>query len=210
MTVAARTASLEALTPYLGMMRTLCMDSWADYGSRYSDTVRAIHNSTTRANIVHDHWVDRAARFAEATEGADLVDVNRLKVLVIGSPVGVFAIRMKKMDGELRTANVSTGQVRDFKNQEQLDGMPGACHLELGYTLNSAATEIDAVYLVCPSGEGIAWSLRLLAESVETVMADLYEQRLADETADEDEGAILLPRRPAVVEEDLLDGTTLK
>ena len=193
MTSIAQSAALSALGPHLPALSALCMGSWEDYQS-YDPAHRAIHDSTTRANIVHAHWVDRASRFAETTDGSELLSLSRLKLLIVNVDGAVFAVRMKKVDAELRSANVVTQQVEDFRNQEPLDGMSGACHLELGYMLNAPATAISAVYLVCPSGDGIAWSVELKAESVETVLADRDEYR--QDMAESDEGASLRPKLP--------------
>jgi hypothetical protein len=56
-------------------------------------------------------------------------------------------------------------------------------------------------------GEGIAWSVELKAESVESVLADLYDHR--PDTADTDDGAILRLKRSDLDESAApLQGTT--
>ncbi|WP_257828728.1 hypothetical protein [Burkholderia glumae] len=202
----AQEKAVSALTPYLHALRTLCMESWKDYES-YPTDKRAVHDSTTRANIVHAHWVERAARFAASTQGWQLLNLSRLKLLVVRTEDTVFALRMKKVDGDLRSANVTTRQIEDFRNQEPLDGIPGACHLELGYMLNVSATSVSGIYLICPSGKGVLWSVEIKAQSVETVIADLYAHR--DQPIEEEQGAILRPKRPASgIAERLREGTT--
>ncbi|WP_042301598.1 hypothetical protein [Paraburkholderia kururiensis] len=205
MTVAQEKA-LIALDPYLRTLRTLCLDSWQDYQS-YPVDKRAVHDSTTRANIVHSHWVQRAAQYAELTPGWELLNLTRLHVLVARVGDIVFALRMKKVDGELRSSNVTTQQIEDFRNQEPLEGIPEACHLELGYMLNASATAVSGIYLICPSGKGVLWSVEIKAESVETVIADLYANR--EPAAPEDQGAILRPKRTeSETTESPLEGTT--
>jgi hypothetical protein len=202
----AQENSIAALGPYLYALRAMCWDSWEDYQA-YPPHTKVVHNSTTRANIVHCHWSDRAARFAESTEGWELLNLMGLFVLVGKLGNTVFALRMKKVDFELRSSNVPTQQIEDFKNQVPLEGMPEACHLEIGYMLNASATAISGIFLICPSGKGVLWSVELKMESVETVIADLYAHR--EPAIHEEQGAILRPKRLSTVLESVpLEGTT--
>ena len=74
-------------------LRKIVIDGWDDYVNYYSNDQKVIHCPTTRANIVHDHQVQRASIFA-IDNSFDLLDIAGMKILLIGE----YAIRFKKIN----------------------------------------------------------------------------------------------------------------
>lgn len=176
--------AINFLEPHLGAIWEIVKGGWDDYLSLYSDTVRVTHCSTTRANIVHDHQIARASRYAQAANDVRIFDLSKLKILVID---GQFAIRFKKVDDDLRSANQPTRQVEEFRAQEQLADLPSTYNLEAGYLLNKLETEIQGIYLVCPNRKGHYWASELNGDVATQKIFDLFEnQQTIPDTAEEE------------------------
>jgi hypothetical protein len=171
-----------------------CVDgAWTDYMS-YPIEKRIIHSERSRASLVHDHMVDRASQYAAREEGVEIMERSGLHLFVFG---GTIAIRFKKFDEDLRTRNQPTEQVKRFKAQYSLIGVPDAHNLESGYILSPDGQSIKAIHLVCPSGTGIYWDV-LLTESEQTsVVQDLFGKSL--ETEEENSGARVKRREEAKI-----------
>lgn len=132
----------------------------------------------TRAGIVHDYTVARAARLCSANPNARLEEIRQLYVLVLEQKI---AIRFKKLDEELHSRNQPTQQVKDFRSQLQLDGIEAPHNLEAGYVLDKLEKSIRDVHIVCPNGSGIFWDIELSDQTVTTKVADIFERRQPDE-----------------------------
>ena len=155
--------------------------AWQDYVS-YPIEKRIVHSPRSRASVVHDHMVDRAAKYAARESGVQIVEKSGLYLFVFG---GQIAVRFKKFDEELRTRNQPSGQVEQFKNQMQLPGVKAAHNLESGYILSSDGQSIAAVHLVCPSGTGVYWDVLLTASTQVGVVQDMFANKIAAEQTDE-------------------------
>jgi len=153
-----QTEAITRLQTHLPALREIVAGGWGDYVTGYSDTARVIHTTTTRANIVHDHQIERASRYCQLSDGARLHDFSRMKVLVLED---IFAIRVKKLTEDMRSANQPTKQVAEFRAQAQLPGLPETYNLEVGYVLHRLDGEIAGVYLVCPNGPNYLWAAEL-------------------------------------------------
>ena len=123
-------------------LRKIVIDGWDDYVNYYSNDQKVIHCPTTRANIVHDHQVQRASIFA-IDNSFDLLDIAGMKILLIGE----YAIRFKKLTDNLLSRNQPTNQVKEFKKQISLPGFSETHNLELGYVLNIDRSEISKTCL---------------------------------------------------------------
>jgi hypothetical protein len=128
-------------------------DAWDDWQTETSPKAKAILTTRSRASNMHDYMVWRARRFCETRDDIE-VRVKRLMcVLVIHTGTAAFAIRFKKLDEDGLSRNQPTKQVQTFRRQDSLDGIPEAHHLEVGYILSRDQSKINAIEMVCPSGE---------------------------------------------------------
>jgi len=186
MSLISEQEAIRHLQPHISAIRDIIVGGWGDYIAKYPEDVRVLHCPTTRAGIVHDHQIHRASVYAQEASGVPLYDLTRLKMLVID---GRFAIRFKKLDNDLRSANLQTKQVREFRSQEQLCGLPQTHNLEAGYLLSELETEIQDVFLVCPNKSGLYWAAKLEENyQVKQTVFDLFENfPEMDELEDEDE-----------------------
>src|SRR5260221_7460441 len=99
--------------------------------------------------MVHDFQVTRASEYAARAPGVRIVESSKLRLIVIADR---YASRLKKLDEALMPSKHITDQVRDFRGQRQLPGLPQTCNLELGYVLDRSETEVGQVCLVLPNG----------------------------------------------------------
>lgn len=188
--------AVNFLESHLASIWEIVKGGWDDYLSLYSDTVRVVHDSTTRANIVHAHQIERASRYAQSASNVRLVDLSRMKILVVD---GQFAIRFKKLDGDLKSANQPTRQVEEFRAQAQLSDLPPTYNLEAGYLLNELETEILGVYLVCPNRKGHYWAAELREDVATQTIFDLFENRQTPQEATEEDGISIRLKKDGTV-----------
>jgi hypothetical protein len=146
-------AAQEQLSDMFDPLWEIVSNAWADWQAETSPKAKAILTARSRASNIHDYMVWRARGFCETRDNVE-VRVRRLMcVLVINTDKAAFAIRFKKLDEDGLPKNQPTAQVLMFRHQKTLDGIPASHHLEVGYRLSRDQTRIEAIEVVCPSGE---------------------------------------------------------
>lgn len=190
--------AIEALERHFRPLLELMRGGWSDYQA-LSPAIRAAWTTTTRAGVVHDFQVVRASNYASRTEGIRIAESSKLRLLVIDDR---YAIRLKKFDETLMPSNHFTQQVRDFRGQRQIPGLPETCNLELGYVLDRGESEIAKVCLALPNGPHLnMWAIDL--STIESVgqqrVFDFADHKTIDEGAEQDESAAIVPKRDSTV-----------
>ena len=193
--------ALDGLDAHLFGLRGIVEGGWDDCLSLFQSLpeLRVTFTRTTRANVVHDFQIARAAKYAQSTAGVRLEDRSRLKLLVIND---TYAIRFKKLDEDKKPSNHLTDQVRDFRGQYQLPGLPPTHNLEMGYVLDKTQSSIDQVCLVCPNGPiSNYWANDLLVgqEAQQGIVLDIFEQRKSEQLVEEEEEALVRAKRDGVI-----------
>lgn len=181
MALLEREEAETALAPHLNAIKEIVAGAWSDYISKYSLELRATHTRTTRANVVHDHMVERAARYAQVAIGVRIHESQKMMAMVIETNHGVIAMRLKKFGDDLRSQNQSTGQVDGFRMQLPLSGFEETHNFDAGYTINEMAQELSGVYVVCLNGSGNYWEIALTDEGIKSIVTDLFDHRQFDE-----------------------------
>ncbi len=164
--------------------------AWDEYHAKVPKELLVSFGARTRASAVHDLMVRNAARYSSEVENVALFEVRMMRGLVLSQ---LLAIRLKKLDEESGSRSQPTEQVTKFRNQEQLDGIDALHNLELGYVLNESETNIAEVRLVCPSGDGVAWSMRIGPEAAEPSVVDLLPK---PSDPGPDKPAKITPKKP--------------
>lgn len=185
--------AISILDAHLPSIYSVVDGAWQDYMA-YPIDKRIVHSPRSRASLVHDHMLDRAAKYAAKEQSVKIVETRGLYLFVFGEQI---AVRFKKFDEELKTRNQPSNQVQQFKNQMQLPGVQSAHNLESGYILSEDAQSLTAVHLVCPSGTGVYWDILLTAQSQTGVVQDLFVKKIAGE--EENEGAKVKRRDAAKI-----------
>lgn len=184
MPLISQSIAARELQGHLEGLRSIIKGGWDDYMG-YENKFRVAHCSVTRASIVHDHQVDRASQYAEISNGVQLIDIAKMKILYIGEK---YAVRFKKLSSDKRSSNQPTQQVIDFRQQEQMAGLPETYNFEAGYILNSLETEIESIHLVCPNGPGIYWDIELIEHGIEERVQDIFDHQ---EITEESNGVVI-------------------
>jgi hypothetical protein len=182
------------LEVYLPALREAVATAVGAYSQQYSSGLRRIHSQRSRASLIHDHIVDNVSMFADQSDGVELIESQKLWLLSFANG---YLIRFKKVGRSRIAAGHRTGQVKRFRNQKQLDGLPKAINLDLSYELDVVGALL-AVYLICPSGSySNMWDSEIGMEGARPIVVSLFGTPPTDP-----EGAKLLPKK-----RDQKDGT---
>lgn len=155
----SRDAAEPLIAPFLETLG-LCVTKAVNHYYSLSDMERALHTPRTKASNINDLMVHYAH------EGfADSPDVHFVRRyghtrLILG---GVFEVRLKKLDHNLRSHNVPTQLVMEFLYQlnPMLPGFEPMTNLIVGYRWNKLQTAITGVYVVCPYGTRNEWVIEI-------------------------------------------------
>lgn len=186
MPIADQAKTSAELAQHLPHLSALVQGAWQDVED-LPPALRLIMCTRTRASLVHDFMLKRAAEYAEQAEDVRYFQRQSMHGLVVN---GRYAIRFKKLDEESRSKNQPTQQVTEFRAQIELDGIDAAHNLEIGYVLNDFGTDIADVRLTCPSGSGNAWVMSVRDAVGSTIVSDIFAP--ANETI---EAADIKPRQ---------------
>lgn len=160
---------VNQLTPYLIDLILSYNEGIAQYKIDFLDSGVALRSKKRSvANYIHDSvWDKLIPRFENRQrENIFIREKNGVTFLQIG----MYIIRLKKIDKNGRASNVVTKNSEcyytplfDFSlfNNEQLESVKGI-NLTLGYIPNEARTEFSDLFLVAPeSRKEIAWKQNL-------------------------------------------------
>lgn len=148
------------LRPYLNPVLNVINKGVAHWGD-VNPSGRAMYKPRTQSNIINDAMCFHAIAELDGLEGVRW-KVHRGQFMVVIRDL--LFIRFKLLDRAHRARNIVTQNVLDFLRQIQpeLPDMPDlATNLFAGYQWNSARTEIEGIFIVCPTAAENAWELRL-------------------------------------------------
>jgi len=168
MALVEHSTAIQELNPYLELIRDSMVGGWAMWDELPSKH-RVAMSSSARAIVVHDFTIECASKLLT---DAKVFDISALKLFVFNNK---FSLRFKKFDGSLSSRNQPTQQVRSFRSQEQLPGVPAMHNLEAGYVLDGLGQNISSLHVVCPNGSSNYWGLELLEEGVSTAFVDMFD-----------------------------------
>lgn len=188
----AQETVIEHLRSHLTALDEMVRGAWNDLRDLPS-SCQIVMSARSRASLVHDFIVERAAQYAKRTPGVRTFERQLMHGLVFD---GRYAVRFKKFDEENLSKNQPTLQVVEFRSQVELDGIDAAHHLEVGYIADALGISIADVRLACPSGRGNAWVVSISDRGVETVLADLFPLGGGDGEGQAVEPAGITPRKP--------------
>lgn len=160
--------AINKLTPHFGNIYQSIEDGWKEW-KKLPPSLHAKASARSRASLVHDFIVDNAAKRIDAK----IFSPFELKLFVLS---GYISLRFKKFNGLLKSCNQQTAQVKKFRNQELLDGIPAIHNIEAGYVLDEMEQNIDSVHLVCPNGRENYWQIQLNGNgAMTTIHTDIFD-----------------------------------
>jgi len=183
-----RSEAQQLLNSHLNVISNSISSGVDEYFSMYSDEARSRHRPTTRANIIHDHIIDRAKRGFDLKSGTRHHDSRGLSLFVLDER---FLLRFKKLNDDKVSRNQKTNQVQAFRQQQKvLDGIETLYNIEAGYVFNELEQGIQSIFLVCPNGRGIYWDIDLADTEKTSSVTDLFSQDNTEKTS-----TIFTPKR---------------
>lgn len=178
MSTYSKTTALQDLQPHLASFYKIAVGAWNDYQS-LPDWALVSFTSRSRASAVHDLIVTRASAYCEQTAEVIQFEISGMKGILVANK---YAIRFKKLDNSGLSRNQPTLQVKQFRSQECLDGLPDLVHLELGYITDQFQTEVSEIRLVCPSGsDANSWEVAINDSTTLSVVEDLFDRAAAND-----------------------------
>jgi hypothetical protein len=137
-----------------------------EYATDYAK-LRYRHSKRSEASLIHDLMVRQFEReFGNARDNSGRDGVHRRGnarlALFMG---GQYQAKLKKMDGARRTRNIPTQAALRFQWQEPqltFEQIPCPTNLNIGYQPPGDGTLASSkVWVTCPHGNVLAWSLEL-------------------------------------------------
>lgn len=165
----------QSLQPWFHKFNHVIYEAF-DAWKRDCLNARPHFSSTSVAATINDYVHEKLTILMRQEVGGDCFVDNRAFTVVID---GKFALRPKKVDKNLRSANIKTGRVNAI--QEQDYSLPGleseVFFLTLGYRL-SEFQELQGIYIIMEDSQKAVWSIKI-DESTgnhEQVGLDLWKQ----------------------------------
>jgi hypothetical protein len=171
MPLVEREYALSRLDPYIPLIYKSIHSGVSTYFSDYSEALRSVHCSRTRANIIWDHTYAAALRLFDGMAQVEPREVKSLKLLLIEDE---FLLRFKKLCENKVSSNVKTKQIRAFRGQLPLVGFPPVFHLEAGYVFDDMEQRAKDLFIVCPNGKLTYWAECLDRDKPGNVVVDLF------------------------------------
>lgn len=153
--------AFELASPHFAALYNIPHEAWDTYHRDTPSHLLVSYGLRTQASAVHDLIVAGAESYAissMANGGLRTFERQRMRGIVIAN---TLAIRIKKLDEDSLSRSQITRQVTQFREQIPLEGLDAIHNLEWGYVLNEDQTDIVDIRLVCPSGAGVYWSMRI-------------------------------------------------
>lgn len=167
----------QLLYPLQDIFRSCIAESYQD-SQEHEYNAHELH-SRTKASIIHDRIV---ARVKEKTQ--DIPNVVEFKqkrsgflLRIIGDTLDMY-VRFKKLNQQLRTSNIPTQRALAFAKQGQLtleELVKPTLNLNAGYVPNRFGTELNGIFITCPNGKKIEWSIALEVKPIQTMPENIQE-----------------------------------
>ncbi len=124
-------------------------------------------NKRTKASLIHDMVSSTLHEKFQSIENVVVRHGENTNSFFTIKFADLAIARIKKLDSELKPANIQTQKTIRFNNQYTLDGFPDQpTFLYVGYTLNPTLSEIEGVYIVCRVADGLRWYIDITNELV--------------------------------------------
>jgi hypothetical protein len=174
-----REKGAELAEKYGDVIQQCFRSAYAHWFDKHRDELN-IHRGRTRSNFVWDCTVGYL-RTALGEDGKfRFIDTHGTTLMIYDQSL---LIKVKKLNRGLRASNVFTYASEKFNHQKDLGFELNLTNVFLGYVPNDLNTEIEQIHIVCPNGDGVAWSVPVTAP---------VSQRVIDFKSDE---VVTVPRK---------------
>jgi hypothetical protein len=162
----------EVLSPYLEGIHDAIHGGMADF-MKLPARARNRMVAGTRAGVIHDFQVDRAALYFAKHPGK--VRAHELDKLIVFDIAGRVALRFKKVDRVFKSSNQPSQQVAEFRGQIPLPGIEATSNLEAAYIYDDIEQEIEWSGIVCPNNSRAYWHMELRDEGAFLNVVDMFD-----------------------------------
>ena len=171
--------AFELASPHFAALYDIPHEAWDTYHRDTPSRLLVSYSQRTRASAVHDLIVTGAECYAasgKANGGLRTFERQLMRGIVIAN---TLAIRIKKLNEDSLSRSQITGQVAQFREQIPLEGLGAVHNLEWGYVINEAQTDIVEIRLVCPSGDGVYWAMRIDGRGASFDTVDIFTPQVS-------------------------------
>ena len=168
------------LKPYFQLLYDSVVDGYKAFiQSMGTDAI--IYDSTTRANMAHNHIFHDLAGRSVSDPRLRCFSVEGLKLFKLDD---IFLFKVKKLTSDLKSSNIKSRRNDRFLRQQQLfNEMEPMTHLQLGYVVDYVGAAITDVHIVCPKNENHNdWTINLNKELGQHYVPDLFDNVEVDDT----------------------------
>lgn len=148
---------LALLEPHFDDFWSIVESVWSAW-EKIADEGRMMISPTAWANVLFSYIVHYARSLFSDVDDAKIYE-GRLFLIGIGDTL----LRWKKLrsNTDLRSRNYPTLFQQEYSKQRRLPGIPRSVRLTIGYVLDVTGSAIEALYVTCPMGNRIAWSIEV-------------------------------------------------
>jgi len=160
--------------PYAQRIYDPIMEGFNDYLNNDSKNGH-IHSKTVKSNLIASYVIDRLRKVVAENPNMRWSERKRMISIIIGDKI---RCRFKKLDKNLKTSNVVTGQVKAFRNHELPYDKKQVVCVDIGWKLNDFYTELLEIYLVCPKDEKkVSWRIPFSDLTVNKGQIRIFEEK---------------------------------
>ena len=134
-----------------------------------------IHSKTVKSNLIASYIISRLRNVVAENPSMRWSERRRMISIIIGDKI---RCRFKKLDKNLKTSNIVTGQVKAFRNHELPYEKKQLVCVDIGWKLNDFYTEILEIYLVCSKDEKkVSWRIPFSELTVNKGQIQIFEKK---------------------------------
>ncbi len=161
-TLITRSRAEAILAPYHAPFSesiTCAFANWREFGAPNQPLFR----QRTLANYVQDRVDVELRTRLGANENVTMSKPRRDRFWMLIKGGGDMAlVRIKKLNPDFTTSNYRTKAAIRFDQQQELDSIPSAPRITLGYRLNRGATAMVGLWVVFLQGNEVLWKYELV------------------------------------------------
>ena len=155
----------EIVKPIKEALREAIKSAVDDWASLYGNA-RHILGARSQSSILHDHIAHHARALLACVPGVKTFTRRGIFTIAVESA----DIRIKKLDGKLRSNNVRTNQQAKYSLQLKLDGFPNLPRLTAGYVLDDLRIALAQAVVTLQVGRTVRYAVPLTEESGQTIL----------------------------------------
>lgn len=158
-TMAAAQLVLSPYHPVLHGSMHRAFNNWREFGAPNLPLCRG----RTLANYIQDKADMELRTHLGANPSVQMSRPQRDRFwMIFKGPEGDVLVRIKKLNPDFTTNNFRTPTAEAFDRQQELECVPSAPRITLGYRLNTTETQLVGVWVVFLDGSHVLWKYEIV------------------------------------------------